>query len=243
MQSLEIKYTCKILPFGIVASIAITVGIGMAILFTLISFNLPVIVTTVLMVVVMYACLYVISSEASFYLTNKELSRNLLSNNFLFKNQKEKTYTWQDVKAFKEGVDKGRYRGEYQFIDIKFKNGDQWKITDMYGERKEDYDLFVAYFRKQVNLFNEQIHNVVASEKTPTKKPTSSTFIKKEKTFYETLFGKIITLLIGVMILLLLTKGKPYLTSSAKMKLFIVLIPGFFYMFYRTFLQNKNNDN
>lgn len=239
MKLNEIKYTCKVLPLGIAVSVAIALGVGMSIVFFTTYISIHPIIATILMVLSMFLCIYFLSSDATFYLSELELNRILLANNFIFKNNKAQAFTWNDIKSYKTGKDLGRYRGEYQFLNINFKNGVQWKITDSYGEQLEAYNNFLNYFKTQVQLHNENTSSRAIAETPKQKVNTILTEIKKEKTFYDSIFGKLFTIGIGIFIVALITVGRSYLTSAAKLKLFVVLIPGFLYILYRTFLEKK----
>lgn len=239
MVDLQVKYNCKVLPFGTIASVAIALNISMGVMFVTIYMGLPAIVSTVLLVGLLFLIIMFLSSEATFTIRENSLERLLLSSGFLFKNKPEKRYSWNDVKGYKNGTDRGKYRGEFQYLEIKFRNGDEWKITDMYGERKEGFENFVRYFLAQVNKHNEQTHRTEPPLSTANVNTPKQMEIKREKTFYESIFGKVFTIALGVFIALLLVYGKSYMNGSATFKLNFVLIPGFAYLFYRTFISKK----
>lgn len=239
MVDLQVKYNCKILPLGTFATVAIALNIAMSVMFVSIFIGLHAIISTVLMVGLLMLILMFLSSEATFTIKENSLERLVLSTNFLFKNKPAKTYTWNDVRTYKNGTDKGRYRGEFQYLEIKFRNGDEWKIADMYGERKEGFDNFLRHFLVQVNKHNEQTHRTETAPTAAKVNEEKPMEIKREKTFYESVFGKIFTIALGIFIVLLIIYGKGFMNGSATFKLNFVLIPGFAYMFYRTFISSK----
>lgn len=237
MSGNEVEFKCKILPYGIIASLIFGLNIAMAILFAGIYMGLPTIVNTILLVGIMFLIFSFISNDATFKLSQLSLTKILEEKNFLFKNKPQVSFLWSDVKSYKQGTDRGKYRGEVEYLEIKFSNGDVWKVTDMYGERKEGFKEYEAYFLKSVNKINASISSDIIPETTQTNLDTNTlndVLIKREKTFYETIFAKIFTILLGVFIAVIFTFS---LSPTSLFKLIVVLIPGFIYMFYRTFIK------
>lgn len=242
MTKPSVEYACKILPLGNVASIAIVVGISLTIMYIGIFIGIPVTLNVILFVGSMFLMLNFLTTYATFTITENKLLRTLNSTNFLTKNVKSKEYEWRDVSAYKNGTDKGRYRGEFQFLEIKFRNGEKWKITDMYGEGKSDFKLFLQCFSENVEAFNNEHKKLppAASMNTDVlSMPEQDLFIKRNKTFYESILGKIITVLLGIFILLIFLFARPYMNGFSIFKLYFVLIPGFAYMAYRAFIKTE----
>ncbi|HNY54125.1 MAG TPA: hypothetical protein PKI86_00800 [Chitinophagales bacterium] len=242
MTKPSVEYACKVLPLGNAASIAIVVSISLSVMYIGIFTGIPVTVNIILFVGSMFLLLNFLTTYATFTISENKLLRTLNSTNFLTKNAKAKEYEWKDVKAYKNGIDKGRYRGEFQFLEIKFRNGDEWKITDMYGEGKKDFTLFQQYFIENVEAFNSE-HKIQppssAVKKMGTSIPDEGLFIKRRKTFYETIWGKIVTVLLGIFILFIFLFARPYMNGFSVFKLYFVLIPGFAYMAYRSFVKTE----
>ena len=109
----------------------------------------------------------------------------------------------------------------------------------MYGERKEGYDNFLRHFLSQVNNYNQLQSSTELTTSTIQTSTNKLQQIKREKTFYESNFGKIYTIALGIFIVLLLVYGKEFMNGSATYKLNAVLITGFAYLFYRTFFSKK----
>ena len=242
MTKPSVEYACKVLPLGNAASIAIVVSISLSVMYIGIFTGIPVTVNIILFVGSMFLLLNFLTTYATFTISENKLLRTLNSTNFLTKNAKAKEYEWKDVKAYKNGIDKGRYRGEFQFLEIKFRNGDEWKITDMYGEGKKDFTLFQQYFIENVEAFNNE-HKIqppsLEVRTTVASIPDEGLFIIRRKTFYETIWGKVITVLLGVFILFIFLFARPYMNGFSVFKLYFVLIPGFAYMAYRTFVKTE----
>lgn len=237
----RIEYSCKTLPFGTLASVMIAMNVGLIFVFATAYTTLNPIISTILMVSAMALVLYILSSETVFYIDGSGLSRKVLSKNFALQFQKDKYYQWSDVQSFKNGTDKGKYRGEFQFLEINFKNGDSWKLTDMYGERIVAYNQFLTTFLSIVNVQNESRKMQPTTKVTASAIPTTleaTELIQRKKTFYETIYAKLFTIAIGVFLFIILTKGIAYLNNSSIFKIGLVIVPGFLYLAYRSFIKN-----
>ena len=233
-------YNCKILPYGTLATIAIILSISFPLMYAGIFLGIPVLINVLLFVGSIYLLLNKFSAQATFVISNKNLQRTLHTTSFLFKNVLHEEFAWNQVKSFKSGTDKGKYRGEFQFLEIKFSNSSVWYISDMYGERKPDYDEFLSAFSEQVKQFNHD-------NKTPQQPSAASTAslpaenkrIEREKTFYETIWAKLFTIVLGVFIVIVFLFAGPYMSASSVFKMNFVLLPGFAYMFYRSFIKKE----
>lgn len=243
MSEKQIEYTCKILPFGNFVSLAIVLSISMSLMFIGTFTGLPVWLNVILLVGSMYFLLDYLSSYALFSISETTLTRNVLSDKSIFHKSKEKSYTWNNLLSFKNGIEKGKYRGEYQFLEIKFRNGDVWNATDMYGERRQDYTIFLNAFMEMVHIHNEKTKLQIPSQPSTTPVnasiPTvkSNYVITREKTFYETIYAKLFTIVLGIFIVSLLFNYSDYLNGSSIFKLIAVIIPGFIYLVYRSFIK------
>jgi len=243
MSEKQIEYTCKILPLGNFVSLAIVLSISMSLMFIGTFTGLPVWLNVILLVGSMYFLLDYLSSYALFSISETNLTRNVLSDKSIFHKSKQKSYAWNNVLGFKNGTEKGKYRGEYQFLEIKFKNGDVWNATDMYGERRQDYTIFLNTFLEMVHIHNEKTKLQIPSQPStmpinagiPTEK--SNHVITREKTFYETIYAKLFTIVLGIFIVSLLFNYSAYLNGSSIFKLIAVIIPGFIYLVYRSFIK------
>ncbi len=232
-SEIPVQYSCKILPLGNWFSIGVSVIISLGILFIGISAHIPVWLLVLGIVGLMFYIVTIISCVATFTLTASTLQRNLENPGFLLRKNAFLLHHWNDVKGYKNGTDRGRYRGEYEYLEIKFKNGEVWVLNDMDGAKKAEFKLFLSYFIAQVENYNQSIQPA----KEDTKMPASATPIKRKKTIYETLWGKLFTLLLGLFILAVIGFGLPYMGSTSFFKLTVVIIPGFMYMAYRVFIK------
>ncbi len=249
MTTTSATYTSKILPLGMLATISIALGIGMSLLFIGIFLGLPAYASTILLVGIMFLVISYMSVYATFSISPTMLSRQLNKKKPLSGNV-WKEYQWSDVKAYKNGMDKGRYRGEFHYLEIKFKNGDEWTLTDMYGERYDTYKVFLDHFLTFVQTYNEQhkapdqpaktiMLSTPLAEKPLELKVVSQQQlpIERQKTFYETIWAKIFTISLGIFIVWIVIIGRPYMNITSIFKVIVVLIPGFIYMAYRSFIR------
>jgi hypothetical protein len=240
MNEPTVEYTCKILPLGNFVSMVIILNCALPVLFLGIYAGIPVFLNVLLLLGAMYLLIYLLSADAAFVVSADEITRNIRRASFLFTHASERRFLWNEIKAYKSGTDKGNYRGEFQFLEIRFRNGSEWKITDMYGERKADFSVFLQTFLAHVERYN------LSQQKSGTPEPRHSlhthitqgeALIERKKTLYETVWGKLITVLLGIFIVLVLLFAGPHMSGPSVFKLNFVLIPGFAYMFYRTFLK------
>lgn len=232
-------YSCKVLPWGIGATIAITMYIGLSVMFIGIWLNAPVWLLVVLLLGTMYFILSKLSSFATFTLTTDSLSRTLTTTNFLFRDKAEKTYQWKDIKNYKEGMDKGRFRGEYQYLEIRFKDGNEWTLSDNYGIQTADYSEFLQAFVNKVNEYNQlALSSSTAPAEQSINNPEAKPIVRK-KTIYESVWGKIFTIALGLFILYIVKYWSDYLSATSLFRVAIILIPGFLYMAYRVFIKEK----
>lgn len=235
----DIEFKCKILPYGNFASLVFGLNIAMVILFVGIYIGLPTIVNVILLIGVLFFIFSFISNDATFTLSQFSLTKTLEDKNFLFKNKPKISFFWSDVKSYKQGTDRGKYRGEIAYLEIKFLTGEVWKVTDMYGERKAEFDEYQTYFLEAVNKINQSNSTNRTPESTQPKISiitSNDVLIKREKTFYETIFGKLFTILLGITIVAIFSFSLS-LNRTSWFKLDAVLIPGFVYMVYRTFIK------
>jgi hypothetical protein len=171
----------------------------------------------------------------------------------------EQKYSWNEVKSYKSGKDKGRYRGEFQFLEIFFKDGVKWSLTDVFGEKRTEFDAFLDYFTSKVNQVNEakisssdvyetNVDSEVAQDakiNLATKPPSIKPAIVRRKTFYDTVWAKIFTAVMivfvgGIILFYIFNPG--YFRFSSGVNLLIVLIPGVIYLANRVFLAKKKED-
>lgn len=232
-SAIPVQYSCKVLPLGNWFSIGVTMTISLWILFIGIFAHLPVWLLVSGILGFMFYVVSVLSCIATFSLTSSYLQRTLENPGFLLRKKAFSHYDWGDVKGYKNGTDRGRYRGEYEYLEIKFKNGDEWVLNDMYGAKKAEFRLFLSNFLAQAENYNQAIQPSEASHKTP----VSVTAIEREKTIYETIWGKLFTILLGIFILTVIAFGLPYMGSTSYFRLAVVIIPGFLYMAYRVFIR------
>ncbi len=248
MNTIIAKYECKILPLGLLKTVAFAVSFSMSVLFILILIGTPFWLTGMLFFGVMYGILYYLSNNATFILSETHLERLQPRKPPYFTSVLEQKYDWNDIKSYKNGIEMGRYRGEFQFLEITFKDGVSWSLTDVYGEKRLEFDQFLSYFQSKVN----EINKVEISDYQIKESATQSTAIHqknkpvivRKKTFYETIWAKIFTALMIVFvvgIVLFYIFNPHYLRVTAGFKVLVVLIPGVLYLTSRVFMGNKND--
>lgn len=242
MSEQPVEISCKILPLGNFISIIIVVNISLTIMFLEIFLGFPVLVNMVSIFGIMFLMLYFMSATAIFSVSEKGLIRKLHTTSFLFRNTVLKQFSWSDVKAYKSGTDINRSYKKYQYLEIKFRNGDEWKMTDTNGEREAEFLLFLNCFLENVEHYNQQkqiTEPVEAPKQAQGFLHEEKPLIERRKTIYETFWGKLFTVLLGVFIVLVFIYARSYMGGTSVFKFYFILIPGFAYMFYRTFMKKS----
>jgi hypothetical protein len=234
-----VTYTCRVLPWGLGASLSITVYISLSLMFLGFSLNIPVWLSVFLLVGTMYLIFSKISCPATFTLTAATLNRQLHTDSFLFKRKALLNYTWKDIKSYKEGTDKGRFRGEYQFLEIKFRDGNQWALTDNYGIQRADFSVLLQAFLNKVNEYNTNTAAIPVQTVAGTESKEPKKLIQRKKTIYESIWGKLFTVALGLFIVYIIRYWSDYMGATSMYKMVVILIPGFLYMAYRVFVKEK----
>ena len=232
-----VEHTCKITPLGLMPTISIAISVSMPVMYFLISINANGIITTLLYVGLLAAIIYILIAEATFRISAQGIERSIHTKRFNLNSIKETFYAWSDLKSYKNGTERGKYRGEYQYLELNFKDGASWKITDEYGDKSSSYQLFLNVFLAQVNAHNEQAQNRYNLSVPSFSNPITP--IERKKTFYEGILGKFFTLIIGFFIVGIFIYGSSYIKGTVFFKLYFVLILVFLYLFYRTFISHK----
>ncbi len=217
-------------------------GIGVPVMFATMFIH-PV-VAMIAMVGVMYAAMLFMTGSTVFTMDSKGIHRTISTSlKWGKKEPKTETQTWDHLKWFKEGKDRGKYSAEFHFLRLHFKNGAEWMITDNDGERLGAFLVFLANFKQIVAEHNQHIvpaNSSVGTAASVAHRPEEK-IIEQRKTFYETVWAKIFTIFLGavIVVFLFLWATTPYVNSIAAFRLFFVLIPGFVYMWYRVFGKKK----
>lgn len=230
--------------YGTAVTLLFVTTISMAVMFALFAIYCPVWLTVIIFLAVMYGLINISTAFHTVTISNVELNRTIIPTNskMPFKPKSER-HEWNQVKWYKEGKDKGRYSNEFEFLKIGFNNGIVWTITDSKGANKEDFSLFKKAFIQQINLINNQTTDKTILNPNTSINITNKTAIKRKASFYESIWAKIYVILLCLIIAAYVTFlifNPKYIKDSIVFKLFVVIIPGFIYMFYRTFKEKHH---
>ena len=249
-----VSYTCRITPLGKLPTLAIAFGIGMTGMYIAIFLSLPVWAIMLGMLGSMYGIMFLLTKEAEFVLGKNEISRLFNGEVKRFNTDQEKTYLISQIGSYQSGSDRGRYRGEFQYLRIYFVTGEQWELTDMYGERKAAYDAFLRAFLDKVEGHNRKIQtpqtDVAAMPEAVVSPPGQKASsrqewaIERRKTFYEKPIAKVMTLLLTVFVgalMYFLLRNPKYIQPTHYFKFVVVLLPGIGYLWYRVFGEKRND--
>ena len=245
MEQNEITYNCKASVYPPLTMVGIMTAIAMPVLF--ITVFIHPIVAAISMVAVMYVAILMMTGAAIFSLNSTGIQRTISTTLKLWKSKEPKTESqrWDHLKWYKEGTDRGKFSGEYRFLTLHFKNGTEWMITDNNGERFEEFKTFLLSFELLVAEHNRHISPAVAANSNigtvNSQGIRDEKIIEQRKTIYETIWGKIFTIILELVIVffIYLKITTPYVNNIATFRLTVILIPGFIYMWYRVFMQKK----
>ena len=164
---------------------------------------------------------------------------------YLSKKEETRFIAWQNIKSFKIDTDFSRQLQEYEFIKLYLRTspGEIWITNQIdkpgFERFKETFVLKMEEFTPQSDVENE---TSVSYSSTKQVKPVSSSrpVIKQKKSFYATVFAKILTLFFVIVSLGLVWYG---LINGMRLtnwfRLAIILIPGTIYMVYRVFVRSN----
>lgn len=241
------EYRCKASVYPPGMTLAILTGVGLSLMFALMFIH-P-LVAVIAMVGSMYAMMGFITGPSLFTIDVNGITRELNTTLGMRKDRKPRIehFGWDQLQWFKEGRDKGRFSAEYQYVTVHFKNGVEWMITDNNGVRQAEFAAFRDRFLQLVNDYNQRVAPAPAPTEAvqPVVPDTATTRaaapIQQRRTFYETIWAKLFTIALGAVIVffifLLVTTN--YVGPTGVFKIFVILIPGFFYMWYRVFREKK----
>jgi hypothetical protein len=97
-----------------------------------------------------------------------------------------------------------------------------------------------------VDSYNNKTPEAIPSQPSATTintehlKENKNNIITREKTFYETIYAKLFTIAIGIFLVFVLLNFRAYLNGGSIFKIVVVIIPGFIYMAYRSFIKKSN---
>ncbi|MCB0734003.1 MAG: hypothetical protein H6608_05675 [Flavobacteriales bacterium] len=251
----EVVYHTKGFVKGeLVSNILITMLISMSLMMGLIMMGVHIYIVTAALIGSMFGILHVLSGRTRYTINEHGLERYVQPN---FKRFKETTtlYTWNDIKSYKRGDDLNRSRQVFHYLNISVRKAPgRLRISDDKGD-KSLFKTFADVFESYVDHPDKQDVTGVAPippsqksledaaedamiQKGRQPEPTSSgnTRIKKEQTFYQTTFAKVMT--IGLIFLcgFLINWGfQNGMREFNWFRLGVIVIPGTIYMIIRVF--------
>jgi len=182
-----------------------------------------------------------------------------LINNFPFMNAPPvEVKNMSQIKFYQEGRDLNRSYETYEYLIVGFNDGVKWKIVTKKETLPEFNPLKTAIIGKIEEINRDSSTKPVQSTVTQMQAPVFRQpvyeqskqvippKIKRRKGFYESVWGKLVSVFFLIFTTLLIVfyfYNPEYLRATHLYRLFIILIPGTFYLLYRTFFSEKHRDS
>lgn len=227
------------------ALVLLLMTFGMSGMYAAILMGAPVWLSMVALMVPMLMLLAFTSGQAVYTISDEELQRSItpFAATYLpFIPTKRAAYQWAKIEHFKNGKEVNRSMQEYEFLEIHFVGGKVWQITDQASPT--EFTAFRNSFLQKVEELNSVASGspAKADTKTPTASTTATTIpaqkIEQRKTFYETVWAKIIFWIFALLysaIIGFLFLNPEYNKWQYQFRLGIIAIPGLAYMWYRIY--------
>lgn len=201
------------------------------------------IVTMVIFLCSIYLSIALIAGDTEYTISKSGVKRKVSTMLQKFTGiTKEENFTWKDIEWYTIGSDLNRSMKEYNYLSIKFKGiGNQWNINDSQSNGNNFLEFREA-FVKLVEAYNIAEQPIAARAAKPEEPVLKSPSIKRKKSFYETFFAKVFTIATGLFIAALFTfyfLHPEYLKGTHVIRISIVILPGFSYLYYRTFVKKS----
>jgi hypothetical protein len=155
-----------------------------------------------------------------------------------------------EIKFYQEGRDLNRSYETYEYLIVGFNDGVKWKIVSK-KETIEEFNPLKVYIIGKIEEINRGTSAHPVQTEAPQipspvfrppvlerSKPAPPPLIKRKKGFYESVWGKIVSVffLIFTALLIIFYFFFPgYLKVTHLYRLAFILVPGTFYLVYRTF--------
>ncbi|MHC1737741.1 MAG: hypothetical protein AB9882_06995 [Ignavibacteriaceae bacterium] len=162
-----------------------------------------------------------------------------------------------EIKFYQEGRDLNRSYETYEYLIVAFNDGVKWKIVSK-KETMEEFNPLKAYIIGKIEEINrgssaQPVQTEVVRTPDPgfrqetyeKKKPVAPPKIKRRKGFYESVWGKIVSVffLIFTAVLIIFYFYNPgFFKVTHLYRLAFILVPGTFYLVYRTFFSRGDKD-
>lgn len=238
----EISYSTKSFITGsFTLGLIVVTSISLGIMFLLVMMGLPSLLVIGLFIGSLVLSIGLIAGDTKYTINKDGIHRKVhtMLSNFTGLSR-EQFFSWNDIEWYKTGNDLNRTMKEYNYLTIKFKGiGNQWKISDSAGE-ENSFKLFSNAFVKLAEAYNESGQTISARTSKSNEPKLENRLIKRRKSFYETFFARIFTM--GITLFLACLFGffilhPEYLHGGTVWKIMVIIIPGFSYLLYRTFLK------
>lgn len=240
-------------------------------MFIFIWLGFPIWLTVGLFIAIIYFSIYSFVYTAQYWIYNDRLEESLTPKlSFMpFIKAKQNTYAWADLESYLQDATLTRYYGERPYLKLYFINPKRQVHINAGNEafEKKEFAQFIAAFnaltndnqpQPTINIDAEtgalpetqQTTTVTIPQEntsiTNTPSPIKPIHAKAKKSFYETVWAKLLALLFLVITATLIgiyyfpsSFGGIELKGTMGWRLWIIIVPGTLYMMNRAFFSKK----
>lgn len=229
------EYRCKgLVSGGVLPELLISTQLGIGVMVASFPLGLPFWAQVLLLVGTITAVLFICSAEIRYSLEFDGLTRSINPKVLRYKQLKRLTHIdWARIEWYTLDYDRNRSWQAYPYLLIRGKKPYfQWKIA---GKTMHDtaFDQFVQSFVQSIPVSGGKQQEKAGE---PSFRPAMQQ-IKPRSGFYRTKVAKFLTLvfvIIDVSIVVGVVTGFLTLSATSMYRLLAVLLPGTFYLLYRT---------
>lgn len=234
---------------------------SMAFMFIFIVLGLPMLVTIVLFLGIMFLSIFSFIYDGEYWIDEEQLEEKLTPKlKFMpFLKPQHNFYKWGELDSYLADSNLTRYSGEQHYLKLVFKTPKR-VVNIGEGNNVESKATFINFMAFFNSLLADDAQQTTATENTSplatvkaqntepqtTHSPVKPIKAKAEKSFYDGVWGKVLAIVFLVISALFLAIyffpaafGGIELKGTNSWKLWAVLIPGTIYFVNRAFFSNK----
>lgn len=254
-------------PMGV---IGMAVFVGMGLMFLSIIFGAPILLSMICLLggIFLVYGYKVGRTEYTIYPEGIAQNIHLFIPKALGRKPKERFFEWGDIKSYRHDEDFKRSLESYEFIKLYLKKspGQVWITNEKNKEGFESFrDAFLSIVDNETSLQLIQRNNSSTSSTTEPEKEflkhdatiaqssaresqslhekkqkEKTVHIKKKRSFYKSIFAKLLTIFFLVLIVGFISYGVVNgMRVGNWFRVLLILLPGTAYMFYRSFVKKQ----
>jgi len=223
---------------GLFSNILIVVVLSMFVMSAFMMFGSPIWLNAIALMATMYLLIRMRSGNSSYSVFEWGFTQSIKP---FLQTRKAfvRSFTWEEVESYKVGIDMDRQHKEYNYLHL-----DVTKAPK--SIRINDQNADMATFLSFRNVFVDQIESYNSSADNTLFKARDGAHpihhVKAKQDFYKSIWAKLLTIVFvvfSVLAIIYVSKTSDVRATNLY-RIFIVVIPGTIYMFYRVFLRKGN---